>query len=154
MKKNILVRALLGFPLGVWISYTITIVFSLALAEGIFWAVTPVLIPFAGGEMQAVVLQYFLSGLLGAVCCASSCVWEAQDWSLLKQTVVHFVMIVGSMLPVAWVCGWMPRDVKGAVLYIILFLVIYICIFIGIFLYWKRKIKEMNSRIHEENGGN
>lgn len=147
MAKKAISRTLLGFPLGIAISYTISIIISLVLAKGSFSAVAPQLVAQTGSEMSAVLLQYLLSGLLGAVFSGSSCVWEMESWSLLKQTVVHFIILTTIMMPIAWLNHWMPRSSTGIFLYIAIFVFIYILIFISMFIYWKSKVKQINERI-------
>ena len=57
MKKQMILRGLLGFPLGIAIGYVITIIISLIWAHGYYSPVIPDLIDYVGSEIYAVILQ-------------------------------------------------------------------------------------------------
>ena len=147
MKKAVITRSLLGFPLGIFISQTLLIIISL-----IAGAYTPVEVHLAQqmGLLPAVILQYFLSGILGAAFGGASCIWEMPDWSLLKQTSLHFAISIIAMFPIAWFSWWMPHNIAGALIYIAIFLAIYVVIYIINFFTWKNKIQKMDARIRKE----
>lgn len=149
MKKQALLRGLLGFPLGVFIGYSITILISAGWGAGAYSAVVPQLAQQTGSEISAVVLQYVLSGVLGAACAAGSVVWEMNDWSLLKRTVIHFIILTASMFPIAWFAWWMPRTPLGIALYIGIFAAMYAIIFVVQYLFWKKKINNINAGIQK-----
>lgn len=150
MAKKVIIRTLLGFPLGVFIGYTVTILISIVGGDGAYWAVVPQLADQVGSVIGAVLLQYLLSGILGAACAGGSCVWEAPNWSLLKQTIVHYIIIAGSMFPIAWFAWWMPHTLMGALAYIGIFMAIYAVIFVVMFLVLRRKVKKMDNCLKEK----
>ncbi len=43
-----------------------------------------------GSEINAVILQTVLSGMIGTVFSASSVIWEIEYWSITKQTTIYF----------------------------------------------------------------
>ena len=143
MKKKVIMRAFLGFPLGVFINQTIAIFISAGI--GTYAPAAPQLIEQMGSETGAVVLQYVLSGILGAAYAGGSCVWEMQEWSILKQTLIHLLISSASMFPIAWFSWWMPHTLVGALGYAGLFMAIYVIIYIAAMFYWKKKIANMNS---------
>ena len=61
MIKKAVLRGALGFPLGIAIGYVITIVSSLAWANGFYSPCMPELISVMGNEIRAVILQRALS---------------------------------------------------------------------------------------------
>ncbi|KAA8673309.1 DUF3021 domain-containing protein [Clostridium sp. HV4-5-A1G] len=50
-------------------------------------------------QINAVILQFTLSGLLSAVMGAGSVIWENDDWSFLKQSIMHFIITSITMFP-------------------------------------------------------
>ena len=66
MKKKIINRGLLGFPLGIAIGYIVSILVSLCAGDGMFHFAKPELVEKVGSELNAVILQTVLSGILGA----------------------------------------------------------------------------------------
>ena len=106
MKKKIFLRGILGFPIGVAIGYVITILLSLIFANGYYSPCVPDLIKVTGSEINAVILQTLLTGILGVVFSASSVIWELNDWSIAKQTGVYFLIISFAMMSIAYFSLW------------------------------------------------
>ena len=57
MKRKIIKRGFLGFPLGIAIGYVITVIISVCVGDGSFYPVTAELIDTMGNELNAVVFQ-------------------------------------------------------------------------------------------------
>lgn len=149
MLKKIVYRGLLGFSLGVFVGYSITIVISLFLGNGTYSSFVPSLIEVTTTEINAVILQFFLSGFLGMVFAIGSVVWEIESWSILKQTVIHFCISVVVLLPVAYLGHWMEHSVWGITSYFLIFIGLY-CMIWGIqYSVWKRKIQEINQKLEK-----
>ena len=126
MKKAIISRALMGFPAGIAVGQCISLLVSAILGKGTFEACVPSFV---------------------AASAASSVVWAA-DWSLLKRTVASFLLQTLSMLPVAYVTGWMEHTVKGFLLYFAVFTLIFALIWLCQYLAWKRRVKKLNEKVH------
>lgn len=95
-------------------------------------------------------LQYLLSGVLGAACAAGSVVWETEDWSIFKQTVIHFFILSLSMLPIAYFTYWMAHTAAGIAGYFGIFIAIYFLKWLVQYLSWKRRIQIINNRIGKD----
>lgn len=122
---------------------------SLIEGEGQYYPVVPALVTEAGTEMMAVLWQYLLAGLSGMGAAAASVVWEADDWSILKQTVVHFLILSLSFLPVAYFCHWMTHTVTGVATYFLIFIAAYVVIWFALYTYWKKNVRSINDRLDE-----
>ena len=85
-------RALIGFPIGISIGNLIMILISLGWANGYYSPCVPDLITAMGNEINAVIIQTVLCGLLGSGFSVSSVIWEIEDWSIVKQTGIYFLM--------------------------------------------------------------
>lgn len=48
----------------------------------------------------------FLAGIIVTSVAAASVIYEIENWSLLKQTVVHFVIMLVTVFPCLLVSGW------------------------------------------------
>ncbi len=151
MKKKALLRGLTGFPFGIFIGYTITILISLVHSDGSYAPVVPALVEQLGSEIRAVVLQYSLCGVYGIIWAASSVIWENDNWSILKQTIVHFLIVSLSTLPIAYFAHWMEHTLAGIASYFGIFIGIYVVIWAVIYGVWSHKIKQVNDKIKEEN---
>ena len=146
MKKMILRRCLAGAPIGLAISTAITIIISLNIGDGKYYAVTPELTADCGSEIMAVVVQALCSMLYGAAFSGASLVWNT-DWSLTKMTAVHFLICSAATFPTAYLMRWMEDSVGGVLLYFVQFVVIYVIIWIISSMATKRKIEAFNKKI-------
>ncbi len=152
MKKKIVLRGILGFPIGIAIGYLITIFISLGWANGSYLPCVPELISAMGNEINAVILQALLCGLLGAGFAASSVIWEIENWSLIKQTGIYFLIISVIMLPIAYFAYWMEHSVAGVFRYFGIFVAIFAFIWVMQFVIGKQNVKKMNENLPNVKG--
>lgn len=154
MKKKIVLRGLFGFPIGITIGYFITILISLFFADGVYLSCVPELIAVMGNEINAVILQTVLSGIVGAGFAAGSVIWEIENWSLVKQTGIYFSVISVIMLPVAYFAYWMEHSIAGFLTYFGIFVLIFALIWVVQFAAGKRNVRKMNEKLRctEEDG--
>ena len=92
IKKEMLLRGLLGFPLGIAIGSIITIIISLVYADGRYYPVVSSLIDKVGGELNAVILQTVLCGIIGVGFSMGSVIWMIDSWSIAKQSGLYFLV--------------------------------------------------------------
>ena len=151
MKKQILMRALIGAPIGVTVCTLITILFSLSYGSVEYFAAPYELIAECGSELGAVVLQTVFGMLYGAVWGGASVIWRIESWSLLKMTLSHLVLCSAVSLPIAYFLQWMPRSFVGVLGYFGQFFLIYAVIWVSQYSVIKRQIKRMNHRRKEKN---
>lgn len=147
IKKEVIKRSLLGAPIGVAISFVITVFISLAIGDGKFYPVVPELINDCGSEMNAVLLQTVLSLLYGAAFGGASVVWNIENWSILKQTLVHLIVCSVATFPIAFFCRWMNHTLGGILSYILIFFAVYLGIWLSLYFLYKKRIKELNEKI-------
>ena len=148
-RKNIILRSLLGFPLGIAIGYVITICISLIWAQGYYSPCVPELSAATGNEISAVALQALLSGILGAGFAGCSVIWEIEHWSLVKQTGIYFLIVSVIMMPTAYFLYWMEHSLKGALQYFGIFALIFVGIWFSQLMIGKRNVRQMNERLHK-----
>ncbi len=149
MKKKLIKRILLGFPLGITLGHLITILISLGGANGYYSPCVPQLISMMGNEINAVILQTALSGVLGAGFAASSVIWEIEDWSIVKQTGIYFSIISLIMLPIAYVAYWMEHSIRGFLVYFGVFALIFAVFWIVFYAIGKRNVRKMNAKLSQ-----
>ncbi len=144
MKRKLFLRGLLGIPVGITIGYLITILISLIWAHGYYSPCVPDLAETVGSEINAVILQTFLCGLLGAGFGAASVIWETENWGIVKQTGIYFLVISFVLLPIAYFAFWMEHSIKGFFIYFGIFALIFSVIWICQFVIGKISVKRMN----------
>lgn len=148
MKKKIVLRSIFGFPIGIAIGYLITIFISLVWANGYYSPCVPELITTMGNEINAVILQALLCGLLGAGFAASSVIWEIENWGIIKQTGIYFIITSVIMLPIAYFAYWMEHSIVGIFSYFGIFILIFAVFWIIQFVIGKHNVRKMNKNLH------
>lgn len=149
MKKKIVLRSMLGFPLGLAIGYVITIIISLIWADGYYAPCVPELAVMMGSEIKAVLIQSLLCGLLGSGFAAASVIWELDDWSLVKQTGIYFLIVSAIMMPIAYITYWMEHSPKGVLCYFGIFFIIFVAIWIVQYIIAKHNVKKWNEILYK-----
>lgn len=144
MSKKI--NLLFGFCGGIVICNFIAIIISLIIGDGIFYAVNPDLVATVGNHLNAVILQYFLSGVLGIISVFISYVWDIESWSLLKKTLTHFGLLLFVTLIISYINNWIRLEFIFG--FILIYVIIYFIIWISIYINIMHKIKKMNSELN------
>ncbi len=150
MKKTIILRGALGFPIGLAICYLISIFTSFVWARGYYVPCEPELVSAMGNEINAVILQALLSGILGIGFSASSVIWKMEDWSIVKQTGIYFAIVSAIMLPISYFTYWMEHSIAGLLSYIVIFVFIFIIIWIIEYVIWKYKLNKIKENLHKK----
>ena len=154
--KKTLLRGLIGIPLGVFISSTINVLFIIfsrdayyyiPLSPNITRSITAVL-PIAPRLLSPIVIQYFLSGILGFIFLAGSAVWQTEKWSITKQTFIHFLITSLTIYPIFFIGYQIITNVFYIIGYFIIFAIIYFVIWVIMFKYWKNKINALNKKLN------
>lgn len=145
MKKKILRRSISGFSIGLSIGYVITIIISLIWANGYYSPCVPELTAIMGSEINAVLFQAFLCGILGMGFSLASLIWEIESWGIVKQTGIYFLVVSVIMMPIAYITYWMDHSVKGILSYFGVFAVIFAMIWIIQYIRAKHNVKKLNT---------
>ena len=144
MKNRIIKLALIGFPVGIVIGFVITLIISACIGDGFYYPVTPEFISLMGNELNAVILQTVLCGIIGSGFAMASVIWDIDSWSLAKQSAIYFLIACIIMFPIAYITNWMKHSIAGVLSYVGIFVVIFVISWLVQYLSWKRKIKRMN----------
>lgn len=150
MKKEIILRSILGFPIGLAIGYLITIIISFIWADGYYAPCVPALIDTMGNEINAVLMQAFLSGILGVGFSTTSVIWKIERWGIAKQTLIYFLINSAVMMPVAYFTHWMEHSMKGILSYFGIFAFIFVIIWVIEYTIAVRNVRKMNENLHRK----
>ena len=142
--KEFFKRAIIGFVYGVFIGQTILILESLAGGNGSFYPVSAYLLQHSSSQMAAVIIQYFLTGIIGISFATTTLIFEIDSWSITSQTALHFAITSVVMFIAGFVCGWFPHTVKSTIIWFVIFIVIYVLMWAGFMLYFKKQTKKIN----------
>ncbi|MGW8115329.1 DUF3021 domain-containing protein [Caproicibacterium sp. NSD3] len=147
-KTKFVFSCFFGAMLGLTIAVIITIVISVILHDGKYYAVPPELIGTCGNEINAVMIQTILSLFYGAAWGGASWIWSIDRWSILRQTITHLVICSAATLPVAYFAYWMPHNIRGILIYFGIFFVIYLIIWIFQYSSMKKRLQQINEKLH------
>lgn len=147
MKNKILMRCLIGAPIGLAINYIISVAVSFLFGSGEYWAVVPKLIEDFGNEINAVTVQAVCSIILGAAFGGASAIWKIDNWSLLRQTFTHLAVVSLAMFPIAFFTRWMGHTVTDVLIYFGIFFGIYLFIWTVQYRAMKVRIKKINEKL-------
>ena len=144
-------RGLLGFPLGIAIGYVITVIISICIGDGFFHPVNPELVNKMGSELNAILIQTGLSGIMGTGFAMASVILEIDSWSLAKQSGIYFTIACVIMFPISYFANWMPHSTAGILSYVGIFVAIFVITWLVQYFVWKRKVKRMNDGVRKSN---
>lgn len=147
MRRKVFIRTLHGFPVGVLIGYMITIFISLVWGKGNYVACNPDFISTMGNEINAIILQSILCGILGSGFAASSVIWELERWSLARQSAINFLILSVIMMPMAYLLHWMEHTWRGFLSYYGIFALVFVAIWLFMFLCGKYNVTKMNENL-------
>lgn len=137
----------LGIPVGITIGTVISILVSLVWGQGCYSPCEPELVRAMGNEINAVILQTVLCGLLGAAFGAGSVIWRMENWSLIKQTGIYFLIAAAAMLPMAYFLYWMEHSVRGFFSYTGIFVGLFVLIWLIEYAVGRRVVAKMNAKL-------
>lgn len=89
-----------------------------------------------------IIFQFLGSGLMGVVGMGGTIVYDLEDWSLLKATLVHYILSFSTMFVLSELLGWFDHNILGIVF--IAFSIVYLFIWTANYLNWKLQIGQLN----------
>lgn len=98
-------------------------------------------------ETKILIMYLVTANIVGLIFSFASFIFEKEEWSILKQTMIHFIVLLGTFLPTAIWVGWVPNRFGPILICIGIFIVIYFIIWCMMTLYWKRKIEKLNHQL-------
>ncbi|MBD8070668.1 DUF3021 domain-containing protein [Bacillus sp. PS06] len=100
-------------------------------------------------SVSVVWLNMLGSMVMGIYFGSSSLIFETENWSPLKQTIVHFVVSLLVWFPLAMFMKWLPLELLPILLGIGIFIAIYLVFWFGSYVYFKYVASEMNHSLRK-----
>ena len=135
--KQLAVRVVCGGILGLAIGHTVYLIHAL------------------GGDVlilnpKNVIIHYIATLLVGMWCSGTSIVFDIEEWSLLRQTITHSILLA-PYLPFAFYMGWVPPTTGGRIIFVFGYIITYAIIWFSFKIYWTKKAKELNEELERLN---
>ena len=147
--KQIILRFFLGMGCGMFIGYLVNLVVSMCIGNGAYIPAMPFLVEHCGSEINAVHMQNLLTGLVGVAFCEASFIFEKEDWSLLRCSVVHFLITLCFYAPCMWIC-YMPENGIGVLSMVGNLFFTYALTYLIRWQVNRRMVAAINQRLQEE----
>lgn len=99
---------------------------------------------------RLIALNLFGSMLIGAYFSVSALLFEIDEWSMLKQTLVHYTASLIILFPVfTWLTGWIPLHPQSLLVGWLYFTGTYILNWFGWYSYFKQLERRMNQSLQK-----
>ena len=145
MRVSVLKRCGIGYLLGVAFG-NIIILLMTNPGEPV---VNPQFAAHMGGASAAMLWQMLLFGLYGAACMSGTIFYELPDWSLLRCSAVHGLIVCGLYVPMALILGLVGSLAELLVTECIM-LAACAVIWLAVYLWCRTQVRELN-RLLEQN---
>lgn len=100
---------------------------------------------------EFILKQFTVASLVGFYCAGVSVVYDIEEWSFLKQTVSHFIIMTIPYFILANFAGWIPKHPLGLSAFIAAYITLYLIIWFSFKRYWKKKAEEMVKQLRRLN---
>lgn len=128
--KMVIQRGIFGIVTGLAIGYTMLMLLA-TFQEG-FTIIS-----------SEVSYHYFLAMIVGFWMASSTVIYDVDEWSLLRQTVIH-ALVISPYIPIAFIIGWAPTTVGGGIAFVLGYIAIFAIIWLSFKAYWTKRAREMN----------
>jgi len=134
MKKQILLRGLLGGPIGVFIGVIITLIamyyYNLETIE------------------LNQLFNYTIAGfIIGMVNAGASVIWDKDEWSMSKQLISYYVILYPTFIFAAYIGNYFPINMINIAINSIIFIAIYFIITLLCYFYNKSWVHSINNKM-------
>ena len=100
--------------------------------------------------LNAMTVSVILWALMGLVFGFGSFVFAIRQWSLLKKTIVSFIIYYIGFTPLAFLAGWFSLNIVNFMIFTGLFILIYVTIWFIRSYQVIREIREINNKIKKK----
>ena len=147
--RKVIFLSSIGFSIGVVFCVMLTsILATYSINDGTLYVCSPEFTEAVGNPVLALFIEMFFSGLLGAVCWGLTAVYEIEEWSLLKSTVVHYVTSMAAYFSVAFILRWLPpKDMGANLLWFLIVTAGYIFIWLFNYITYRIQISKINREL-------
>ena len=150
-RNRVIILSIIGFGMGVTLCSVIaTLIGSISAADGALHPVSDKLIEATGSPLSAFVVQAVVSAFFGALAMGGSAVYSIEEWSLIRCTVVHFLMVMIGYSVTGLSLHWFTLEDLPTYLMIMFFMTLgYIGVWLINYLSHKAQIREINRELDE-----
>ena len=135
-------RAGIGFMLGVIISDLISILATDSIP------VSKTLLDLAGSPRAALLIQFFLPGVYGALCMGTVGLYDIERLPLTLSSLLHCLICIVPFIPLSLFLGW-SDSIGSTLIMAAIQVAAYFIIWLIIFLRCRAQIRKLNEKQEE-----
>ncbi|MBO4903468.1 MAG: DUF3021 domain-containing protein [Lachnospiraceae bacterium] len=131
LRDKFIINSLIGFVIGMIVGVIIWI--------------------FLAGDSEpdhSLLMHVIMSGLHGLIPVGAATVFEIESWGLTKQTVVHALLTLASILGIDIPMNWWKPGAELAIA-LVCYVVAYTIIWLVNYFYWKITVRKMNEELQQ-----
>ena len=151
MLKNALNRGVHGFIYAIATNVILALIIMILVNKPGFVPLVPDYAAHFDSEIVALLLQIVLIGLTSAAFGAGSVILEIERWSLLKQSIVYFIVTTAIWIPVSIFCWGVDKYKPAFISIICSYAASYIITWVIQFSLCKKSVASINQKLLQMN---
>lgn len=143
-----------GATVGMIVGLIISIFYSYVFADGVYYPMSPY--SSSGqflyknvSETTTFIIALISWALMGVGFTFAAKVYQRDEWSIFKMTLIHFVILLVFFLPLSVISGWYPLTLGAILSFVLIFIIVYAFIWFISFLINMYRINKINSKLNE-----
>ncbi|MEY8736502.1 DUF3021 domain-containing protein [Lactobacillus sp. AN1001] len=132
---------------GIAVGVILSVIFSSFFGQGEYMPSTPNFMELFTTPIKAMTSSIILWALMGNVFYFSKLIFTQGCWSLLKMTLLHYLVTLICFFPLAYLASWFPHDTLWIAGFLLIYTGVYLIIYLGNYLSTWLEIKKINQKI-------
>ena len=128
---------------GILIGLILSIFFSYHFSAELYLPLSP---NSAVGRWMVMLYCALVWGAIGVLFSLGSLLFQ-KDWSLLRATLSHYLLMLLGFIPLATLAGWFPARLGFYLSLIVEFTLVYVIIWLVSYHFYKKQVQEINQSI-------
>lgn len=145
--RKILQHLGVGITSGTFIGLMVSFFISLSVGEGKFYPSTPAFMNQFGTELEALGWSIILWSVIGVMFSLASLIYRKDNWSIVKQAIVHFSCTYLGLLLLNVLLNWFDYTINDVIRFTIIFISIYVSITGYSMLKVKLNVEKINQKL-------
>ncbi|MDF2907079.1 MAG: hypothetical protein K0R34_2400 [Herbinix sp.] len=151
MIKNAVTRGLNSFMCAIAINVLLALIITVIVNKPGFVPLVPDYAAHFESEIIALLLQFVLVGLTSAAFGAGSVLLEIERWSLLKQSIIYFIVTTVIWIPISIFCWGVDKYSAAFISMICSYVVSYVISWMIQFSICKKSVAKINQKLIQMN---
>jgi hypothetical protein len=149
MLKNALVRGIHSFMYATAINVVIALIMIAIVNKPDFLPLVPDYAARFESGITAFLLQTVLIGMTSAAFGAGSVILEIERWSLLKQSIIYFILTAAIWVPVSIFCWCINKYTTAFISIICSYIISYVITWIIQYTLCKKSVTKINQKLDQ-----